>query len=67
MKSTDEELKEGYFTRLEDQKAQHPNAAVLIQLRSKLDPQTLTLESLPKEVLQSRFKIFKKTLFSKCI
>jgi hypothetical protein len=53
MKSTDEKLKAGYFKRLEDQKAQYPNAAALIQFRSKLDPQTLTLESLSKELLQS--------------
>jgi hypothetical protein len=58
IQSTDEDLKEKYFKRLEKKKAQHPNAAVLIQLRSKLDPQTLTLESLSKELLQLRFKIY---------
>jgi hypothetical protein len=59
IKSTDEGLKEKYFKRLEDQKAQHPNAAVLIQLRSKLNP---TLESISKELLQSRFKNLKTHL-----
>jgi hypothetical protein len=51
--STYKEVK--YFKRLEDQKAQHPNAAVLIQLRSSLDPKTLTLESLSKELLKNIF------------
>jgi hypothetical protein len=60
IKSTDEELKEGYFERLEDQKVQYPNAAVLIQLRSKLDSKTLTLDILSKKLLQTRFKTYLK-------
>jgi hypothetical protein len=58
-----DKIEKKYFIRLEYKKAQHPNAAVFIQLRSSLDPKTLTLESLSKELLQSRFKIFKKKHF----
>jgi hypothetical protein len=50
IKSTDENLKKKLFKRLEDQQAQYPIAQVLIQLRSKLDPETLTLESLENQI-----------------